>query len=206
MRGTGAANLDRTVTAPRPSLRVVLAFGVMAIASACDRGTLDPAGGAGACGPVCDIYCAYGNVLDQNGCPTCACQPRCPDLKCATPLSCPKDATLPPGACPSCGCPPCPAGTSELCDMSSPPQCECVTPATCDGVAPEQCTDSIPPHCTCDSGLACAKIECGGPPPPLDLAPCPNGAIPPLDCVRNDDRQTCTWRARTCLPTHLPIP
>lgn len=25
------------------------------------------------CGPVCDIYCEYGNVLDAQGCPTCQC-------------------------------------------------------------------------------------------------------------------------------------
>ena len=28
-----------------------------------------------ACGPVCAIACAYGNVLDDKGCPTCACNP-----------------------------------------------------------------------------------------------------------------------------------
>lgn len=27
------------------------------------------------CGPVCEIYCPYGNVPDANGCPTCACNP-----------------------------------------------------------------------------------------------------------------------------------
>ena len=27
-----------------------------------------------ACGPVCDIYCPLGNVLDAKGCPTCRCQ------------------------------------------------------------------------------------------------------------------------------------
>lgn len=27
------------------------------------------------CGPVCEIYCPYGNVLDENGCATCACNP-----------------------------------------------------------------------------------------------------------------------------------
>ena len=27
------------------------------------------------CGPVCNIACQYGNVLDANGCPTCACNP-----------------------------------------------------------------------------------------------------------------------------------
>ena len=25
------------------------------------------------CGPVCDIYCEFGNVPDAQGCPTCAC-------------------------------------------------------------------------------------------------------------------------------------
>ncbi len=26
------------------------------------------------CGPVCAIYCKYGNELDVNGCPTCTCR------------------------------------------------------------------------------------------------------------------------------------
>jgi hypothetical protein len=26
------------------------------------------------CGPVCQIFCAYGNVLDDKGCPTCKCK------------------------------------------------------------------------------------------------------------------------------------
>ena len=26
------------------------------------------------CGPVCAIFCQYGNVLDANGCPTCECK------------------------------------------------------------------------------------------------------------------------------------
>ncbi|XP_046543734.1 BPTI/Kunitz domain-containing protein 4-like [Haliotis rubra] len=25
------------------------------------------------CGPVCMIYCPFGNVLDSSGCPTCKC-------------------------------------------------------------------------------------------------------------------------------------
>ncbi|HET6147583.1 MAG TPA: protease complex subunit PrcB family protein [Polyangia bacterium] len=43
------------------------------------------------CGPVCDIFCQYGNVLDAKGCPTCACNPaptpptRCPRDKCPSP-------------------------------------------------------------------------------------------------------------------------
>jgi hypothetical protein len=27
-----------------------------------------------ACGPVCAIYCQFGNVRDANGCPTCSCK------------------------------------------------------------------------------------------------------------------------------------
>jgi len=41
------------------------------------------------CGPVCSIACEYGNVLDANGCPTCACNPppanACPPDKCPLP-------------------------------------------------------------------------------------------------------------------------
>ena len=26
------------------------------------------------CGPICAIFCAYGNVIDEKGCPTCTCK------------------------------------------------------------------------------------------------------------------------------------
>lgn len=35
------------------------------------------------CGPVCAIYCEFGNVLDANGCPTCACNKPAPGATCA---------------------------------------------------------------------------------------------------------------------------
>jgi hypothetical protein len=38
-------------------------------------GKPDAAADAFKCGPVCDIYCANGNVLDDHGCPTCGCKP-----------------------------------------------------------------------------------------------------------------------------------
>ena len=49
----------------------------------CPNGYLDDANGCATCqckppttcGPVCAIFCAYGNVLDPQGCPTCACNP-----------------------------------------------------------------------------------------------------------------------------------
>jgi len=44
------------------------------------------------CGPVCQIYCEYGNVLDANGCPTCKCNPApidlCATVKCAAGTHC----------------------------------------------------------------------------------------------------------------------
>ena len=29
------------------------------------------------CGPVCAIYCEFGNVFDENGCATCDCNEPC---------------------------------------------------------------------------------------------------------------------------------
>jgi hypothetical protein len=47
------------------------------------------------CGPMCTIYCPYGNVLDSTGCPTCTCketpcennQAPLADYSCASTLS-----------------------------------------------------------------------------------------------------------------------
>ena len=33
------------------------------------------------CGPVCEIYCPNGNVLDARGCPTCRCKPGLPTFE-----------------------------------------------------------------------------------------------------------------------------
>jgi hypothetical protein len=57
------------------------------------------------CGPVCDIYCQYGNVLDANGCPTCKCNPSpmdpCATVKCASGTHCDAGKCVADG--PSCG-------------------------------------------------------------------------------------------------------
>jgi hypothetical protein len=34
------------------------------------------------CPPLCDLYCPYGNVIDANGCETCACNPPPPECIC----------------------------------------------------------------------------------------------------------------------------
>src|SRR5262245_54395806 len=51
------------------------------------------AGGAVQCGPICDIYCPYGNVVDSRGCATCKCNPVPVDCNCgpqpvAPPIAC----------------------------------------------------------------------------------------------------------------------
>lgn len=64
------------------------------------------------CGPVCDIFCQYGNVKDANGCPTCRCNPapepgpkmcdrnRCPSPAPGAPnVLCPDGKTLAGPAC-----------------------------------------------------------------------------------------------------------
>ena len=99
--------------ATRPTLFTALALGLLAAASSCGSDTLDPgstgAGGTGGgqCGPVCDIYCAYGNVLDANGCPTCSCKPDpgCPtiDLNCGR-IYCPYGFATDTRGCASCQC------------------------------------------------------------------------------------------------------
>ncbi|HJX65264.1 MAG TPA: hypothetical protein VJ860_15085 [Polyangia bacterium] len=73
------------------------------------NGTVDGAADAGAvvCGPVCEIYCPYGNVLDANGCPTCSCNPPpCPAMKCA---SCPYGYVKDASGCLTCTCLPDPS-------------------------------------------------------------------------------------------------
>lgn len=179
--------------ATRPTLLAAIVLGLLAVASSCGSGTLDPATGAGGaggaasgCGAVCDIYCEYGNVLDANGCPTCSCKPDpgCPLIQL------------------NCGRIYCPYGFAS--DARGCQSCQCAAAPICDGVAPELCTSSLPPMCECDAGLACAESECGGPPPPVQPAPCPDGSVPPFQCVRNDNRRTCGWRIQQC-PTPAPV-
>ena len=181
--------------ATRPTLLAALALGLLTVASACDRGTLDPGsdttgsggsagandGGAAVCGPVCDIFCGYGNVLDANGCPTCACKPDpgCPTIQL------------------NCGRIYCAYGFAP--DANGCQTCACAPPPVCDGVATGICTHSLPPICECDPGQPCASNECP-PPPPGPTTFCPDGSVAPIECVRNDDRRTCGWAVRPCPP------
>jgi len=72
------------------------------------------------CGPVCDIFCQFGNVLDANGCPTCACNPApsppppaCPRDKCPSPAPGAPNFTCPDGV--TIGGPACVANARGVC-------------------------------------------------------------------------------------------
>jgi hypothetical protein len=114
------------------------------------------------CGPVCDIYCQYGNVLDAQGCPTCKCNPP-PDDSCAAVL-CPTGTRCEGGKClaagPSCGgiigkpCPgfgKCVDDPSDSCDPTKGGAdcggiCQCVQNVACDANSK---FDGSPSVCAC---------------------------------------------------------
>lgn len=84
------------------------------------------------CGPVCLIYCAYGNVLDANGCPTCACNPGptvCPAIKCK---ACTYGYVPDANGCATCTCAPDPGlPCSQLSDAT-----QCGSSTTCRWLEP----------------------------------------------------------------------
>jgi len=79
-----------------------------------NKGGLQP---GGQCGPVCAIACEFGNVLDANGCPTCACNP--PPVSCGNTW-CPQGQEC---CNPSCGIcvPPGGACTQQACNPACNP-------------------------------------------------------------------------------------
>ncbi|XP_071942697.1 uncharacterized protein [Antedon mediterranea] len=74
------------------------------------------------CPPVCDIYCEFGNVLDENGCPTCVCEPKptCPPL---CEKFCLYGNVLDENGCPICTCKPkpCPPVCAIFCEFGNVP-------------------------------------------------------------------------------------
>ena len=88
------------------------------------------------CGPICDIYCAYGNVLDVNGCPTCTCNPPpCPSMPCP---SCAYGYVRDSNGCWTCTCAPVASCgqllDAGLCEASS--HCRWLTPGCAMGANP----------------------------------------------------------------------
>ena len=127
------------------------------------------------CGPVCDIFCEFGNVKDASGCPTCKCNPPPQPTSCDA-KNCPQPA---PGApnyiCPdgkTIAGPTCVTQADGACGwafISCPPKC---APVPCPSGAPwdpDQC-QCVPPACKCPAGQVCVQ-QIGGPaikdPPPI---------------------------------------
>jgi hypothetical protein len=110
------------------------------------------------CGPVCQIFCENGNVLDAKGCPTCACNPPkptdpCAVVKCAAGTHCEAHAVM----CVKAPCPPIAA-----CVPNAPPPpppsvfCGGIAGIACPGRG--QCVDN--PNDMCDPKAGGA--DCGG--------------------------------------------
>ena len=157
------------------------------------------AGGAGGtgfiCGPVCEIFCEYGNVLDANGCPTCACNPAsapCAQAECGTA---PSYRALP------CTGPP-----------AAPATCLRDADGTCAWRAPfcPTCASTSCPNLACTSGFVPDTNGC----PTCVCNTCPQGthpmACPQVSCniacadgfVHDANGcATCTCRApASCAP------
>ncbi|XP_069103205.1 BPTI/Kunitz domain-containing protein 4-like [Argopecten irradians] len=59
------------------------------------------------CGPVCMIYCHYGNVMDERGCPLCECNPAPVKEHCEKPMCndiCSQGYVKDADGCPTCEC------------------------------------------------------------------------------------------------------
>jgi hypothetical protein len=124
------------------------------------------------CGPVCEIFCPYGNVFDVQGCPTCECnpQPVCQPRSCDA--FCPYGNMVDEVGCPTCACNP-------------NPQCGDITCSPC----PERSmaiysNDSCCPHCiSCPAAEECSQQLCaiGFELKTLPGQCCPS-CVPKLDC------------------------
>jgi len=163
------------------------------------------------CGPVCDIYCEFGNVTDANGCLTCACNPPptdpCATVKCAAGTHCAAGKCV--GDSVSCGgfagkaCPgegKCVDDPSDSCDPAHGGAdctgiCSCVETVLC---ASTERFDSSPSVCACVPVTAdpCAQ-GCPGPAPASVTTMCSDGTTAGPTCAPNASG-TCAWTVTRC--------
>ena len=164
------------------------------------------------CGPVCDIYCEYGNVMDANGCPTCKCNPPpadlCATVKCAAGTHCDSgkcvaDAVSCGGiagkACPGGG--KCVDDPSDSCDPAHGGAdcggiCSCVETVLCTSTHK---FDSSPSVCACVPITAdpCPKDKCPSPAPASPTTMCSDGTTAGPTCAPNASG-TCAWTVTRC--------
>jgi hypothetical protein len=121
------------------------------------------------CGPICDIYCSYGNVLDANGCPTCACN--------VQPLS-----------CPVLDCPSCPRG--NLRNSAGCLTCTCVPD-------PSLPCNTFKEFSLCSASTHCRWLERGcGLTSSTDISASETGCYERADCTKDSD---CSVAGTTCV-------
>jgi hypothetical protein len=182
-------------------------------ATQCAAGmTCDPTTGKCLCGPVCDIYCEYGNVQDANGCPTCRCNPPptdpCATVKCAAGTHCDSGKCAPDGvscggftgkACPGLG--KCVDNPNDSCDPTAggadcPGICSCVQNVLC---TTNSRFDSSPSVCACVPATpgTCTKDMCPGTGPLVASVLCADGTTAGPECAPNADG-VCAWKVTTC--------
>ncbi len=122
------------------------------------------------CPAVCDIYCEFGNVLDENGCETCSCNPPPGPCEVLDERAC----VSTPGCAPiyggvggggACECPGCFGGDCPPCDCAEEPAPRpdpgfqgCVTVDRCANLSERECVAT--PGCAPAYGGACPAIAC----------------------------------------------
>jgi hypothetical protein len=133
------------------------------------------------CGPVCAIFCPYGNVLDDRGCPTCVCNTReCKPSECSA-----AGAPVPTKPLPMV----CPDGTTpaQTCERDSKGQCHLVT-GTCSATACSTATTRV----ACQARTTCRWLTPGCSQPKLAAAGCYERAA--IGCIAGGcpTGKTCT--------------
>lgn len=162
------------------------------------------------CPPVCDIWCEYGNVIDDNGCPTCECNPPPPghgcegrdEQQCLADPSCVAEYEAQPCAefCAPDDCGPCDpnpvfSGCHDRCDGDP-----------CTGLSEDECVAAF----SCEPiyvgwGCACPACEPGTDCPPCDCPEPPYGeeyaGCEQIDPCTRYDEQSCI-AAPQCHPLY----
>ncbi len=138
-------------------------------------------GGALACGPVCLIFCEFGNVKDANGCPTCKCNPAptCKPVLCK--LGCREGFKKDAMGCELCECAPatCAGELRPACDKDD--RCRWLEPGCTEPkLAAAACFDKKDVDCRqdkdCSGGRQCVKRTINTCPPGAQCLTCASPA------------------------------
>lgn len=209
---TGAAGVSSTGAAGVTSTGAAGASSTGAAGVTASTGAAGVSGAAGAngragtggtmCGPVCAIYCPYGNVLDAAGCPTCKCNPA-PVCKVD---ECGPTARLLPAPCGGTTTPPVcarDAATGKCAWTAARCACDAIACALkCEfGLKVDPMTGCQ--QCACNPApLTCTPGECG-PGPLVPSMKCSDGTVAGPVCARSPGGM-CAWTLTKCPPTLCP--